>query len=69
MGNEMDEKEKAAASSQKMMMYFMPIFLFFIFKSLPAGLMLYWTVSNVISTLQQLYIKKKFSKLENKVNA
>ena len=67
--DEMDEKEKAAASSQKMMMYFMPIFLFFIFKSLPAGLMLYWTVSNVISTLQQLYIKKKFSKLENKVNA
>ncbi len=62
---EMDEKEKAAASSQKMMMYFMPIFLFFIFKSLPAGLMLYWTVSNIISTIQQYYIRKKFAKLES----
>ena len=57
----MDEKEKAAASSQKMMMYFMPIFLFWIFKSLPAGLMLYWTISNIISTIQQYYIKKKFA--------
>ena len=60
----MDEKEQAAAQSQKMMMYFMPVFLFFIFKSLPAGLMLYWTISNIISLFQQYYIKKKFKQVE-----
>ena len=60
----MDEKEQAAAQSQKMMMYFMPVFLFFIFKSLPAGLMLYWTISNIISLFQQYFIKKKFKQVE-----
>lgn len=65
---DLDEKEQAAAQSQKMMMYFMPVFLFFIFKSLPAGLMLYWTVSNIISLFQQYYIKKKFNQVEQDAN-
>ncbi|HOD52949.1 MAG TPA: membrane protein insertase YidC [Candidatus Cloacimonadota bacterium] len=57
----MDEKQQAAMQSQKMMMYIMPVFMFFIFKSLPSGLVLYWMVFNVFQIAQQLYqdYKKK----------
>ncbi|HPY96215.1 MAG TPA: membrane protein insertase YidC [Candidatus Cloacimonadota bacterium] len=57
----MDEKQQAQIQSQKMMMYIMPIFMFFIFKSLPSGLVLYWMVFNVFQIVQQLYkdYKKK----------
>lgn len=58
---EMDEKQQAAQQSQKMMMYFMPIMMFFIFKSLASGLVLYWTVFSIIGTVQQIMIKRKFS--------
>ncbi len=57
---EMDDKQKAAMQSQKMMMYFMPIMMFFIFKGLSSGLVLYWTVFSIIGSIQQYYIKKKF---------
>jgi YidC/Oxa1 family membrane protein insertase len=56
---EMDEKQQAAYQSQKMMAYIMPVVLFFIFRTLPAGLVLYWTVFNVMSIFQQYFIKKK----------
>ncbi len=59
---EMDEKQKAAQQSQKMMMYFMPIMMFFIFKSLSSGLVLYWTMFSIIGSIQQYIIKKKFNK-------
>lgn len=58
---EMDEKQQAAQQSQKMMMYFMPIMMLFIFRSLAAGLVLYWTVFSIIGTVQQIMIKRKFS--------
>ncbi len=58
----MDEKQRATQQSQKMMMYFMPIMMFFIFKSLSSGLVLYWTVFSIIGTIQQYFIKKKFSR-------
>jgi len=58
---EMDEKQQAAQQSQKMMMYIMPVMMFFIFKSLSAGLVLYWTVFSIIGTIQQYFIKKKFN--------
>jgi membrane protein insertase Oxa1/YidC/SpoIIIJ len=57
---EMDEKQQAAQQSQKMMLYIMPVMMFFIFKSLSAGLVLYWTVFSIIGTIQQYFIKKKF---------
>ena len=57
---DMDEKQLAQMQSQKMMMYIMPVFLVFIFRSLPAGLVLYWTVFNVFSIIQQYFIMKKF---------
>jgi len=58
---EMDEKQQAAQQSQKMMMYFMPIMMLFIFRSLASGLVLYWTVFSIIGTVQQVIIKRKFS--------
>lgn len=43
---------------QKMMTYFMPIFLVFIFARLPSGIVLYWLVYNLLSILQQYLIKR-----------
>ena len=62
---EMDEKQKAQMQSQKMMMYLMPVMMLFIFSSLSSGLVLYWTVFSILSSVQQFLIKKKF-KQENK---
>jgi len=44
---------------QKMMVYLMPVFMAFIFYSLPSGLNLYYAVFNVLSMAQTHYIKKK----------
>jgi YidC/Oxa1 family membrane protein insertase len=61
---QMDEKQQAMQSSQKMMAWVMPVVLFFVFKSMPAGLVLYWTVFNVLSILQQYYLQKHLNKKE-----
>ena len=55
----LDEKQAAMIQSQKMMMYIMPPFLVFVFSNLPAGLVLYWTVFNVFSIVQQYFLNKK----------
>ncbi|MDH4128955.1 MAG: membrane protein insertase YidC [Spirochaetota bacterium] len=47
--------DDSKAQTQKMMQYFMPAIFLFIFWSMPSGLVLYWTVQNIISVLQQLY--------------
>ncbi len=44
---------------QKFMIYFMPLFMIFIFYSLPSGLNLYYAVFNLLSMAQTHYIKKK----------
>ena len=44
---------------QKFMIYFMPIFMIFIFYSLPSGLNLYYAVFNILSMAQTYLIKKK----------
>lgn len=59
---QMDEKQQAMQQSQKMMTWIMPVFLFFIFKSMPAGLVLYWTIFNVLSIIQQYYLQKHLNK-------
>ncbi|MDP8210661.1 MAG: membrane protein insertase YidC [Candidatus Stygibacter australis] len=58
---EMSDQQKAQLQSQKMMMYVMPLMMFFLFKSFPSGLVLYWTVFNIMSMLQQRTIRRKFS--------
>jgi len=40
----------------KMMTYLMPIMFFFILYEAPSGLLLYWTVTNVLTALQQKYL-------------
>lgn len=59
--DKMTDQQKAQMQSQRMMMYIMPVMMFFLFKSFPSGLVLYWTVFNIMSTLQQRIIRKKFS--------
>ena len=44
---------------QAMLVYMMPAFLLFIFWSLPSGLVLYWTVFNILQIVQQLWINKQ----------
>ncbi len=45
-------------NSMKLMMYGMPLFFFFMFYNAPAGLLLYWTVSNFLQLIQQMFINK-----------
>jgi YidC/Oxa1 family membrane protein insertase len=56
----MDEKQEAMMQSQKMMAYILPVMMFFFFRNLPSGLVLYWTVFNILSIIQQHFINKKF---------
>ena len=44
--------------NQKMMIYFMPIFMPVLFNNFPAGLVLYWTFSNALGILQQYLLDK-----------
>jgi len=53
-------------ASMKMMMYGMPIFFFFIFYNAPAGLLIYWTFSNILTLGQQLVINKMMHSKKNK---
>ncbi|MCK4777654.1 MAG: membrane protein insertase YidC, partial [Actinomycetia bacterium] len=45
--------------NQKMMMYLMPLIFIGIFWNMPSGLVLYWTVQNIFSILEQEYHKLK----------
>jgi len=44
---------------QMKMMQFMPIIFTVLFWGLPSGLVLYWTVSNILSIGQQIYVNRK----------
>lgn len=50
---------------QKIMAYFMPIFLVFIFYSFPSGLNLYYSLFNLFSMVQTRMIKKKLHPGDN----
>ena len=43
---------------QAKMMLFMPMVFTFMFLNLPAGLVLYWTLSNVLQIAQQKYMER-----------
>lgn len=45
--------------AQAKMMYIMPLIFLFMFSSFPSGLVLYWTVSNILSILQQALLLRK----------
>lgn len=45
-------------SQMKMMLYMMPIVFFFMLYDVPAGLLLYWIMSNLLTMVQQVAINK-----------
>ena len=46
---------------QKMMVYMMPAIFFFFFFKMPSGLVLYWTLFNLFSVLEQYWVKKQLA--------
>lgn len=55
-------KQTITDPKQKFMLYFMPGFMFLAMNSLPSGLLLYWTVSNILGIGQNLVIQKWFNR-------
>jgi YidC/Oxa1 family membrane protein insertase len=58
-----------SAGQMKFMMYGMPVIFFFIFYNAPSGLLLYWTVSNLIQMGQQLIINKIMAQKKTEIAA
>ena len=44
--------------AQKKIFMFMPVFMGFVFKDMPAGLVLYWFFSNLLTIVQQLVMNR-----------
>jgi YidC/Oxa1 family membrane protein insertase len=51
--------------NQKMMIYFMPVFMLVLFNNFAAGLVLYWTSSSALGLIQQYYTEKRRNKAQN----
>lgn len=49
--------------TQAKMMYIMPLVFLFMFASFPSGLVLYWTVNNILSIIQQIMMDDKSKKV------
>ena len=49
----------ATDPNQKKMVMFMPVIFTVIFYNMPSGLVLYWLVNNILTLVQQYFIKKK----------
>lgn len=45
--------------NQKMMLIFMPLFMVWIARSIPAGLALYWVVFSIMGAIQQIFINRQ----------
>lgn len=52
------QENPQAATQMKLMSYGMPIMFFFILYDVPAGLLIYWIVNNLITIIQQMTINK-----------
>lgn len=61
-------EDNPAMQSMKMMNYIMPIMMGVMAISLPAGLGIYWTVSNIFQALQTVLINKYFKAKEEKTS-
>jgi len=48
----------ASDPQQEKMFMFMPVFLMFMMSGFPVGLLIYWTISNVLSIIQQYYVTR-----------
>lgn len=56
--------DAAAAQTQKTMNMMMPVMIFFITRSFPAGLALYWVVGNTFTIIQQLISRRSLLKVK-----
>jgi YidC/Oxa1 family membrane protein insertase len=54
--------QQPGAGQMKLMTYALPIVFLFILYDMPSGMVLYWTVQNVLSTVQQMYINARKKK-------
>ena len=56
--------------TMKFMTYGMPIIFFFVLYNAPSGLLLYWSVMNILSVGQQMVVtKRKKSQFEAEIKA
>lgn len=53
------------AMQTKMLTLGMPIMFFFILYDMPSGLLLYWTVTNILTATQQAYISSRKKKKQS----
>ena len=61
----LQQKMTVTDPKQKMMVYFMPIFLTLLFNSFPSGLNLYYALFNALTIIQQKYLTPKKMKQES----
>jgi len=54
----LQQGQTKSEATQKSMMYFMPFLFLILFWNMPSGVVLYWTVQNILGILQQYFIKK-----------
>ncbi len=66
---QMRQQPKPTDPVQAMMLKWMPYLFLFIFAKMPAGLVVYWTWSNVLSILQQHWITRRQAQAEKKSKA
>lgn len=57
------DKDNPMASSMKTMNYTMPLFSVFMVFTLPTGIGVYWIVSAIVRTVQQIFINKHLEKM------
>jgi YidC/Oxa1 family membrane protein insertase len=57
--DQMTEQQIQAQKMGKTMNWVMPVLMFFIFRGLPAGLVLYYTVYSIFSAIQNYHMQKK----------
>ncbi|HHX94542.1 MAG TPA: membrane protein insertase YidC [Clostridia bacterium] len=50
--------DNPAATTQKVMLYFMPLFIGYISRTFPSGLALYWVIYSILGIAEQLIIKR-----------
>ena len=52
----------------KMMIWLMPLMFFFFFYNVSSGLVLYWTIMNLLGIAQQMFMNKTLAVSDNTVN-
>ena len=61
------QKMSVTDPKQKMMVYIMPVIFFMMMKSLPVGLVLYWTCYSVLSIFETLNIRRQTAEMNPQV--